>query len=112
MARRQPNLPRRARLSGRVFRTLLVLFATLLPVINANAQQQEGDTLVLGRREKRPWFHFDPAQFTLDLTARYDASKISSAGGRTDEASSLTFEESIEASTTGYIVHPNLVDLS
>ena len=111
MARRQPNLPRRARFGGRVFRTLLIPFATILPVINANAQQQEGDTLVLGRREKRPWLHLDPAQFTLELWARYDASRISTSG-TTDDASTWTFEETIEASTTGYIVHPNLVELS
>jgi hypothetical protein len=66
--------------------------------------------VVLGRREKTQWLRLDPARFTLDVLVQYQHDSISQPGGK-EEASTLSIEETVTAATTGYIVHPNLVEL-
>jgi hypothetical protein len=65
---------------------------------------------VLGRREKTQTLHLDPATFTLDLLVQYQHDSITQ-GGVKEEASSTSIEETLTAETTGYIVHPNFVEL-
>jgi hypothetical protein len=104
-----PNLPR---LRFLVLPFVVALLAAPLASPRLWAQQQEGETLVLGRRQKAQWLHLDPAEYTLELVTRYDASQIKQPSSGTAKSSTWTFEESIEAATTGYIVHPNLVELN
>ena len=67
---------------------------------------------MLGRRQKTKWLHLDPAEFTLELVARYESSEIDQPNSPAAKSSSYTFEEALSASTTGYVVHPNLVELN
>jgi hypothetical protein len=93
-------------------RILVIPFVTLFTAPVTLAQQQEGETLVLGRHQKTQWLHLDPADYTLELTTRYDASHIKQPSAPAADSSSWTFEESIEIATNGYIVHPNIVELN
>jgi hypothetical protein len=91
----------------------LALMAAALPGRGAEPPPETNDSnapVILGRREKTQWFHLDPAQFTLDLLVQYQHDSIRQAGVK-EEASSLSIEETVTATTTGYIVHPNLVEL-
>jgi hypothetical protein len=92
---------------------LVMLLATALTAGAAEPPPEDAERdapIVLGRREKTQWLHLEPARFSLDLLVQYQHESIRE-GGVSEESSSLSIEETITASTTGYIVHPNLVEL-
>lgn len=89
---------------------LLASPAALTPAAEPPLVDDRDAPIVLGRREKTQWLHLDPALFTLDLLVQYQQDSITQNGSK-QEATSTSIEETLTASTTGYIVHPNFVEL-
>ena len=80
----------------------------------AAVRAQESGPIVFGeQQQKRKWFALENTHFTLEGLYRYQNDETTPKNG--GEKTSFTdshFEETLSLSSTGYIYHPNLVDLA
>lgn len=87
----------------------------MLP-LSAFAQQSTtasatGPIIIQQQRLPEEQIHFEPPQLTLDMSAAYTQSRSRTAG--VDESFNQTIlQQILEARTRGYIIHPNIVELS
>lgn len=103
-----------ARGRGRLLRQLATATAALAPVlaISAFSAAQEGGPVVVGAQRKVAPYGLAIPTGSLDFIAQYarDRNDSETGGGET-KSTDLIFQESITLETTGYVVHPNFLDL-
>ncbi len=75
----------------------------------ANGQTPEGP--VYGVRQELPKFSIDTPHGYLDLNGTWTSDQTSGKDSRT-HSTDLLLEEQVHLETTGYIMHPNLVELN
>jgi hypothetical protein len=80
---------------------------------SARGQADEGPIIINAPKQQRQLekFHMDPWILSLNLTGVYQHNDVKNQGVRA-ETHQQVFEETIEGSTTAYIVHPNFFTLS
>ena len=90
----------------------VVLFTTgacLLPSLNSSAQEE--GPVVVGVEREWETIKFNPVDFTLELVARYENDEVETEGQPKQRDSEWILTEALTAATTGYIGHPNFIEL-
>src|SRR5262245_6687776 len=91
--------------------SLRLLWAALVLAVPQHALAQSGP-IVIGAKEKRPFFQLSNTIASLEFLYRREESEIKPKNGLTDSFLENRFEETFTLETTGYIYHPNLVELN
>lgn len=90
---------------------LIAMITCALPLARRCYAQDEGPIIVGVERE---WdaIKFNPANFVLELVARYEDDQVQTPGQPRRRDSELLLTQALIASTTGHIGHPNFFDFS
>ena len=92
-------------------RGALLPMAVLLASRTAIAQQQE-EGPVYGLHQKPPMFRIVPIHGAVTLESQYASNSTSVKGGGKVDGSILSFRELLDLATSGYVVHPNLMEFN
>lgn len=86
----------------------------LIACLTAAAQAQDDGPIVVGVKKDWGGVKFENFDFALDFTAEYQRDRIAGDDRPTQHDRFTEFQETLTASTTGFIGHPNLIhfDLS
>ena len=81
------------------------------PLYLADIPDQSGGPVVIGGPRKTEFFHLGQIEPATEVRYRYEHDTIEPKTGANESFTENRFEEDLSVKTTGYIIHPNLVDM-
>jgi hypothetical protein len=89
----------------------VVLACALVGLAGGSAYGQSEEEPIFGRREQYKIISLEPPRLRAEMTGQFTRNTVSGTSGKTESRDWL-FRETVSADTRGFIIHPNLVDLS